>query len=183
MRIERDQAVTLLIVLLFVAAAVVGGWLPRRLQEQRLRDQIDTLKSQLGQESSNTPELGKLSRNVGDLRKAVHESSRFVPRDPDLADLLRSLSATLADLKVTDQEIQTQPIVAGAEYSVIPITLRFRGPFPAAYGFLRRVETMRRMVRVTRFDVAGSAEHPDDPPSVRVELCGFYAPGETGEAR
>ena len=76
---------------------------------------------------------------------------------------------------VVGQELQTGNIIQGEEYGVIPITLRFKGSFPAVYGFLQGIESMRRMIRITKLDFDGDAQRVEEPLAVRIELYTFFS--------
>jgi Tfp pilus assembly protein PilO len=181
MRVERDQLRILLAVVAVATLFVAGLWLPQRYRQHRLEAAIAAAEQEQQAHATCALNLQTLARREARLRHDTAASERYVPPEGELADLLRQISSELQREKVTDQEIQTQPLAIGANYCVMPITLRFRCSFPAAYGFLRSVESLHRLVRVTRVELAGEADQPGRPLQARLELCGLFLPA--GEKR
>ena len=85
----------------------------------------------------------QLERLVEQLQRTVDAVDRLVPETPELAPLLRSLGDALKTQGVRDEEIVAQPVVRGKQYSVIPLSLTFRGGFPQAFAAIKRVEEIR----------------------------------------
>jgi Tfp pilus assembly protein PilO len=183
MRIERDQIKTLAIIGVMAAVFVGGLWLPQRLEEQRLRESIEQAQKQLGFDRAASEGLAALNQTVLDLRETVDRTRKEVPERDDLADLLRTLTRELESRQISEVEIQNLPVLAGDDYSVMPLTLRFRASAPATFGFVKHIEDMRRLVRVTRVEIAPDPSKPNEPPMARVELCAFFAPEREARTR
>lgn len=175
MSIERDQWRTLMVLGVIAGVFTLAFWLPNHLHEGRLYAKLAQADASLSGEGHRPEKLAGLVRQVADLQAVTHQSQKYVPQSDELAELLRQLSMELQAQRVVGQEIQTSAIIHGDTYSVIPVTLRFEGSFPAVYGFLQRVESMRRMIRITRLEVDGDVQRVDQPLSVRVELYTFFA--------
>lgn len=175
MRIERDQIVTLGAISGLAILFVLGGWLPM----QNRRSQADRQAGEISQQLSGTRQgatgLAKLARDVQALKDQVGDSPRYVPQEGELAGLLRQLSSELADQQVQDQMIQTQSMVSGEDFNLMPVRLTFRGTFPATFAFLRHIEYMDRVVQVNRLEVDGTAG-ADKPLNVILDLSTFSAP-------
>lgn len=176
MKIERDQIKTLAIVGTLGAVFVGALWLPQRYEEKRLRASIEQAQKQLGFDQASAASLVKLNRDVLEMQQIVDQTQKDVPARDDLADLLRSLTRELESRQVSEVEIQNLPILTGDDYSVMPLTVRFRATAPAAFGFVRHVEEMRRLARVTRVEIINDPTKPGEAPVARVELCAFFAP-------
>ncbi len=178
MRIEKDQKRTLATVGILVAAFVVGLWLPHRLQERRLHQQIKAAQKQLGFDRASSQGLGKLARDVIALREVTDQSQKYVPQETELAPLLRQLSTNLQTLDTSDQVMETETSTTGQDYSVIPVTLKFKGSFPSAFGFIKNIESMRRLVRITRLYARSDASKPGEPLTVEIQICAFSSSSE-----
>lgn len=176
MRIERDQIKTLAIIGVMAGVFVGALWLPQRFEERRLRESIAESQKQLGFDRASSEGLAELNQVVLELRQTLDRTRKDVPRRDDLADLLRTLTRELEARQVSEVEIQNLPVLAGDDYSVMPLTVRFRASAPAAFGFVKHIEDMRRLVRVTRVELAVDPAKPAEPPVARVELCAFFAP-------
>lgn len=175
MSIERDQFRAMIILGVMTGIFGLGFWLPNHLHENRLHAQLKMAEDSLKAEQHDPEKLAVMVRQVSDLKALTLQSQKYVPQSDELADLLRQLSIELERQRVTGQEIQTGTIIHGQEYSVVPITLRFKGSFPAVFGFLQRIESMQRMIRVTKLDFDGDAAHVNELLSVRIELYTFFA--------
>lgn len=181
MRVERDQLITLGLLLAMVAGFLAVHWAPRRIQVARLNARVAAARAELASASPPGGRLVTLARDVARLEQNAAAQRREVPREPGLGGLLRHLTAELENLQVADQEMQTQPTVKGANFAVIPVTLRFRGSFASAFTLLHKAESLPRLVRPTLLELRGDVSKRHEPLQVRLELCAFYIPPE--EAR
>ncbi|MCX5661746.1 MAG: type 4a pilus biogenesis protein PilO [Planctomycetota bacterium] len=178
MRIEKDQKRMALILAGMALVFTAGFWLPQHLREEKLNKIITGVAESAGLETVDLRRLPPLIKEVNALTKELEAQTRFVPEDAQLAPLLKSISGELSARAVRDAETQTLPVVAGARYCVLPVSLRFQGSFPAAYHFLSTIESSRRLVWVTRLEMTRPAEASAQDVSVVVELCSFYSPTE-----
>ncbi len=178
MRLERDQWQAGAFLIAVVAVFVGGHAYPRHREETQLRARIDKAQQALGFDRKNTQGLVQLAREVEQLQRTVDAVDRLVPETPELAPLLRSLGDALKTQGVRDEEIVAQPVVRGKQYSVIPLSLTFRGGFPQAFAAIKRVEEMQRLVRVHRVELLRGDRGLSEPLDVRIELCAFQAPKE-----
>lgn len=175
MRIERDQIRTLAVVGALTAAFMGLLWLPNHNQKQRLTERIEQAKNQLESDKAVTVMLPALARELSQLKQQLSTSNKQIPKSDGISELLRQLSGDLQNQQAIDQEIQTQPIVAGADYSVVPVTLSFKGSCPAVFDFVRKVEAGRRLVRITRLSLHNDLSKPTEPLKARIELCTFFS--------
>ena len=178
MPVDKDQWIIGGAVIAVVAVFGMAVWTPQEVRMASLRNEIQASQTMIAAEASAAAELTRTVKAAAELREAMGTSQRFVPRDPKLAELIRDISHELERFGVQDQDIQTSAIVAGADFSTIPVTLRFRTSFSQAFGVMRAIESMRRLVRVVRFEAIGKPEHYDEPVTVTIDLCGFFAVSE-----
>lgn len=178
MRIEKDQKRALATVGILVVVFAVGLWLPHRLQERRLYQQIQAAQKQLGFDRASSQGLGKLARDVIALREVTDRSQKYVPQQTELAPLLRQLSTDLQVQEAVDQVLETESGRSGQDYSVIPVKLKFKGSFPGTFGFIKSIESMRRLVRVTRLNARMDVTKPNEPLTVEVQVCAFSSSSE-----
>ena len=180
MRIDRDQKITVALLAGMVVLYVGAVWLPLRMKQDVLDSRLQSARAATNPVNADADDLKTLTSTVDQLRRAAGADRRVVPAAPELAELLKELGAALEALSVAEQEIQTQPVTVGATYGTIPVTLRFNADFPAVCKFLARVESMGRVVRVTRVGVEAerSTAKGPQPPQVQTELVAFFAPKE-----
>ena len=188
MRLDRDQARTLLILLGLCAAFGLGLLVPRQVKFARLRKQIDTSKGQLGTDRKNAAGLVQLARKVKKFQEIVSGAQHHVPQESDLAPLIKQLSSDLKEQRVQEKEIQTHNAVTGPNYNTIPITLRFAATFPKTYEFLKKVESNRRLIRVEHLAITerqrrGRSEDTEDEPlEIQLRLRAFFSPGQASRS-
>lgn len=175
MSIERDQMRTMMILGVMTGVFTLGFWLPNHLHEKRLNRQLQVAEKNLSEVHHDPEKLAVMVRQVADLKAMSQQSQKYVPQTDELADLLRQLSIELERQHVSGQEVHTGGIIHGQQYSVIPVTLRFKGSFPAVFGFLSSIESMQRMIRVTKLDFDGDAQQVNELLSVRIELYTFFS--------
>ena len=173
-----DQARTLAIVGIMLAIYGLGLWLPSKIKERKLNEQIANAQRELGFDRASAEGLGQLANEVVELRRIVDSSDKLVPQTSELAALLRELSQQLQKQNVLDQELHTKPLLQGVDYTVIPIDLRFRGSFPALFGFVKEVESMRRLTRINHLEIEGNPAN-GEPLSAQIELTTFSALSES----
>lgn len=177
MRIEADQKNAAILLAGVAAVFILTVWLPTRAERAHVEGHIDTLEQQLGVDRNQTGSLDDLRAAVDRMRRTIDESDKIVPAEDDLAGLIRQLSARLARHGLTDQEILTEAIVAGRDYNMIPLTLRFRGSYDAVFSFIKDTEAMRRLVRIDELVINGEPSRTHHPVSVRVRLTTFSSVG------
>ncbi len=173
MRIEKDIMITALAVALCGAAFAALSWWPRSNERAALAAGIEADKRQLGVDRKGVQGLDELREHVGELREAARSANKIVPHTSDLADVLRRLNSELLAQGMSHQEIQTQAIVSGADFNVIPLSMRFQGDYPGIFEFVKNIEGMNRLTRVNRLDVSGVPTKPGEPILVRLELTTF----------
>jgi len=166
---------------LLVGAFIGGVWYPLRSKQQSLRNEIAALDEANRNDRTATVGLTALGKEIVELQRIVDSMDKAVPDETDLASLLRQWSTELEAQQVDNKDIQTQPIVQGAEYNLIPIDMRFRGSFMSAFRFLRYVENMNRLIRISEFEAHGKPDRPQEPLTIRIKLATFTMPATGGE--
>lgn len=192
MHLDKDLLKSSALIVVMIAGYIFGVWVPRDVKDGRLQDRVAKAKAELAQVNARVEDPALLRDQVARLQRESDEEGAFVPETHEMASLLRSLSQRLATRGVQDQSLQTKPIVRGAKYEVIPVSLTFRARSRDVFDVLREVESMNRLIRVTLLEVerdeserrrAGSRTDSDisreDRESmlrVRLEICTFSAP-------
>lgn len=178
MHVERDQARTLLATGVLAAAFVAAMWLPHAMKERNLRQRIEKAQASINQDRAKVEGLAELSSQVVSLRNEVESSHRYVASEEEIPAMLRELSRELEARRVTDQEIQTQAVIEASNYRILPVTLKFKGSIESVMGFLSRLETMRQVIRVNRFELTRNQDPSVTVLAARIELSVFHAQSE-----
>ena len=178
MRIERDQARTLVLVAALLVGFVGALWLPHRVKENRLQDRITAAKALIASDGIYAQTLSVLSKQVAELTEVAHGSDKYISPAGEQAQLLRQFSSELQNKLTTDQEIQTQPMIEGSDFNVMPVMLSFHGSCPAVFDLVKTVETGRRLVRVTGLHLQTPPGKGSDSLQAQVELSTFFTTSE-----
>lgn len=175
MRIESDIVKTTVALIALVGAFVGGLWLPRHREAADLQERIAAREKQIATDEQGAQGIEDLRQAVEDLSRKATQVNHTVPTRTDMAELLRGIGTQIALAKLTEQEVQTESVVAGADYQMIPLSLRCRGPFGGVYDFIHSLESGPRLIRCSRLTLSGSPAKPEEPLTVRLEMATFAA--------
>ncbi|MEX0777601.1 MAG: type 4a pilus biogenesis protein PilO [Phycisphaeraceae bacterium] len=183
MRFERDQVRTLMIFAVLGAVFALGLWLPMHYRGGSLRQRVEEAQRQIAGDRARAASLDELDQEIAQLKAALNNSPGQVPQTGELANLLRRVSNLMHAQDLKEQQVVTQSVTQGQDFSIIPLSLEFKGTFTQVARFVREVETMERLIRVTRLEVRGVNKEPGGPVSVGVDLCTFFAPDNPEDPR
>ncbi len=178
MRIERDMWKTTIILAGMIVLFVLMVWLPGRVHARQLEQRRIAAQTLLKEGTEAREQIPTLQAHVDELRLLVDATSRYVPHEPQLAELMRQLSQTLEEHKA--QNVSTRHGVAfqGERYTTIPITLQFRATFVNLFLIVERIESMHRLVRIDKLDVLGSRDNSEALLDVSMQISAFHAQQE-----
>jgi len=181
--INRGEFKRVALLLVLFGVFGVGLWLPAHNERAALRERITEARHELGMDLSDTDKLPVLHQRVSRLRQTLEGSQRYVPREDELDHLLRDLTSAMQAHHAVEPEVVTRRTRRFSRYSVVPLTLRFRGSFTEAFGVLDRIESMSRLVRIDELSMEPTDEQSADAPlTVTIELSTFFAQGSGGSA-
>ncbi len=177
--LHRDQAKMLAVVCGLVAAFIIGFWMPRKARENHLWRAVEQSQQLVEQSDMGGSGLIRLAGQVVQLQNAAAQAEKYVPEGDHLADLLRSLSTSLAEIEAQSVITETQPPVIGPQYGVIPVKQRFRASFTQVHDYLQRVEAIQRLVQINHVQVRRPMRESDPLLEISIDLSAFFIP-ETG---
>lgn len=178
--IERDQWKFVAVLSVLLMGFGIGIYLPAHYQRAKIQKRIDIAKAELGLDPAAAANMSRYHTRVVALREEVSGAQRYVPRVEEIASVLRGLTRSLDAYEASQPEVLTREAREYADYSVVPVSLRFDGSFPAAFGVLDRIESMPRLIRIDELHFQADPKHLDAPMSVRLELSTFYSTGDEG---
>jgi Tfp pilus assembly protein PilO len=176
--IEKDQLVTLGMVVALGALFAVGVWMPARERSVEIERRITAAKSELGMTAVAKDELTQLNAQVTDLRKVVSGAQRYVPVGDEIAEVVRGVNEALREHGVTEQEMIARSTRRFADHCEIPLTVEYRSSFPVVFGALRQIESMPRLIRVDRLTLSSNPADPAKPLDVHIQMTTFYTLSE-----
>ncbi len=173
MRIEKDQIRSVIILLAMAAGFYFVGWRPQQAERAELNARVQNTQEQLGVNRQGVSNLSELRRLVEQMSEQALTSHEAVPTSTELADLLRSLTNELQTQRMIEPEIETEAIIAGEDFNVIPLSLHFRGSFEGLAGFLRKVESLPRLIRIHKLHIDAAPTKPGEPIEVSLQMTTF----------
>ena len=153
MQISRGDIKTLAVLAAVFAVFAVGLWLPASFTRSDIQERITAARTELNNQKYSAKDLANLNRNVLELRASVQGTQRYIPEEDELDELLRSLAESLQGFDVRQQEIETSRMEYHADYTVVPVSVRFEGSFPTTFGILSQIESMPRLLRIERMEL------------------------------
>jgi Tfp pilus assembly protein PilO len=171
---DRDQLKVLAVLLIVVGGFGAGIWLPARAERQTLQKRITEARQKLAK-ARESPSLRKWNQAVGNLRTKIDQSRQRVPRQDEMAEVLRGLSEVLNTRHVDDREVMTRDMQRFGRFGLIPIEVTFRGTFKDAYAVMQRIEQMPRLVQVDRLELGSNQRAEEQGLSVQLKLSAFFA--------
>lgn len=176
MPIERTQARLWLVILGLTVLFAAGSFWPQYRQQQQLQARIGVAQARLQADRAGVGDMPALVKEIGGIERELQANPRQVPADNDVAELLRQLCNLMNDHHLTDQQVVTQPIQHGKDYSLMPLRLEFKGRFSEVYRFLQKIESLPRMVRVSRVALGRDATEAQAPVTGSLDLSAVFAP-------
>lgn len=176
MQISRGDFKTLAVLAAVFAVFAVGLWLPASFERSKIQDRITAARDELNNQKYSAQDLANLNRNVLDLRASVRGTQRYIPEEDELDELLRSLAESLQSFDVRQQEVETSRMEHHADYTVVPVAVRFEGSFPTTFGIISQIESMPRLLRIERMELQPQRQdRANQPLLVTLEINTFFA--------
>jgi Tfp pilus assembly protein PilO len=167
----NDRKTTLGLAAMLILLAAGGAFLHYRAitsSQQRLA----TVMSDAAKLHADNEHARQLSSQLSQLEREVARISARIPTESNLGAVLESLSNQLAQLKVSAQEILTQPTVVSKDFSRVPVSIKFRGSSEQSYAVLKHLKDLPYVARIGRLTI----DQPGDggPPEVSIEFSVFH---------
>lgn len=151
---------TLIVGLVFCAGAVV----PQHRRMTRLRHFADALRADV--ESTRTRlELAAELHSAAHLESALGSAfDDAIPVGDQVGEFLQTVSVLADELGLRDKDVVLAPEIdlvldTGVKQVIgLPIEISFQGEFEAVHAFLARIESLPRLARVQRLELAASQD-------------------------
>ena len=182
---SRDARNVLLLGILAAVLLVVGfyflllGPLLSRLNEAD--QQRDTQEAQLAQVQQEVAELEEVRRISPEIERQLLELSKRIPTQPEIPTFVVQVEEIARISNVTQLSIDPGapgPPPGGGDFSVVPVTLRFRGTYDEMQNFLLQTRDLVRLVTVTNLSYCRLPQPLDTEHSCPVEEAEEGAVGE-----
>lgn len=184
MHLEKDQWLTVGAIAGLLAAFAGGVWWPQSGQRAQYEARAAAAEAELGIGSVDPKAMAAWHEQVEDLRTTLASAKGHVPSRDDMSEVLTGLTRSMTAFGVTGPQVQVREAQAGPNYHTIPFMLEFEGTFPAAYGVVKRIEAMPRLIRIDELELQPVTETDATPGAVRqlearLRLSTFYSTTST----
>jgi type IV pilus assembly protein PilO len=108
-------------------------------------------QAQLAQLQQEVNELEEVRRNSPEIERQLLELSKRIPAQPEIPTLVVQIQEIANASGVTQLSIEPgtpAPPPGGGDYSVVPITMTFKGTYDQMQDFLLRTRNLARLVTV-----------------------------------
>lgn len=108
-------------------------------------------QAQLAQLQQEVNELEEVRRNSPEIERQLLELSKRIPSQPEIPTLVVQIQEIAEAAGVTQLSIEPgtpAPPPGGGDYSVVPITMTFKGTYDQMQDFLLRTRNLARLVTV-----------------------------------
>jgi type IV pilus assembly protein PilO len=149
-----------------------------RLDEQAQAQ--EDKQAQLAQLQQEVNELEEVRRNSPEIERQLLELSKRIPTQPEIPTLVVQIQEIAKAAGVTQLSIEPGtpgPPPGGGDYSVVPVTMTFKGTYDQMQDFLLRTRNLARLMTVN--DVSYCRVPPLDPEHSCPIEAGEAAGGET----
>lgn len=144
---------------------LLGGWLaltligafgvalPTLRTFQDLRREAAELQGRIAREEDGAAQVRRLEVELEQLKSRASLETKPIPRDSDVAGLIRELSGELTRLGLMEREITTGAPTTVGKVRSLPMLVTLYGDFPSVNEAVGWIERLPRLVRVQRVRV------------------------------
>lgn len=160
---RRDSYIMAGIAVVMTAGIYFLLFAPQQRRLAELRESIRTLDEQLVLRDAEVAELSVIQADLKRANGLLNDYQTRIPDSADLGDVVEHVSAIANRLGLENQNIEPLAMQQRGPLTAVPIRISFDGDFSAAFNFLRDVERMPRVARVTEL-LVGFGRSDENPP-------------------
>lgn len=157
---------------------------PKLRQHRKLAEEIASLEAELAQPIDEPGMIDQLNGELDQLRELGATRMTPIPALSDMAGLVRDVSSKLESLGLDRNELTTGQAQQLDEASSVPVSLHIKGRFPQVFEALAYIESLPRLVRITRLTISNptAAREPGVHEVIEADvlLDVFFAPRDRG---
>lgn len=136
------------------------GW--QRSERGRLGSQIEAAERREQELSTTRSELRRLTRDTVARKAELARLAGLVPPDTDVAGFILAANHAAIAAGVDWVSFAPGPTVAGTAGgpTSVPVGIEVRGRYPSLVSYLRRLETLDRLVVIDSIQLAAAGREP-----------------------
>jgi len=182
-RLSARHRPAVLLAVMALAVAIDWSWIagPRSAALGEARGRLAALRIELTAARRDAASSDKTKQAVRDAARALRRAAARLPDQRELAALLTALADDARAVRLEILSLRPKPERAAGDHIEVPVELELRGSFLEALAFLRRLETLGRLVRVGDVRVARPQRAGDRViVEVRCTALTYRLPGAAG---
>ena len=156
-RISRNTWITVGGFAIILAGFGLGGYLPYRLEYDRLTREIHERSADKADTAVQSGRLRDLTRQAQLIQAEVRGYDRLVPANKDLGNFLQDLSRELEASHLSDFSVRALAPTNLGKCQQLPIEVHSAGTFGQFDNFLQRLELLSRKSSVNHLSVESDA--------------------------
>jgi len=167
-RFSKDNVTMLAILCVMLAVAAFVLYRPQSRVLGDLRKQIETEKNTTATYAAKVAIVPDLRRQVADMKNRYKDFDRRMPKQRELAGFLDEISKNIEQERLSNHLIEPGGTAREEAFYTMPITMRFQGSYLSLASFLKRIDTMERLIRVQKLHITVDNKGPE--PKINCEL-------------
>lgn len=176
-----------------MALAVMGalvllyGWnslflAPKAKAKADVTKEVAAARKQEEELRRNLAELRKLANDTKAREAELSRLGQLIPSDPDVAGAILILNETAYQAQVAWSSFVPSPPAAGTGGTSVSITMKVAGTFGQVFDYLRRLETLDRLVVVDSIQLTPAVDGSGTPKIETDIKARMFAAGSAGPA-
>lgn len=168
----------LVAVILAAALSAFGYWYwvsPMNVQLEQMKQQEQTLKTQLVSRASQVAALPRVKEQVAELNRRYHEMIEQLPEEQELASLLSGINDIGVNNGLVFQSIKWAPRVEHELYYELPINMQLTGNYEQIGKFAEAIARLPRIVNLNNAELSRVKPlgEPDETLSLKVSATTY----------
>ncbi|HEY0008400.1 MAG TPA: type 4a pilus biogenesis protein PilO [Tepidisphaeraceae bacterium] len=156
----------------------------KRMNERRdaLESETAVMQQQLTTLADATAGIDDMAAQLTRLSKAVKNFEKQLPAEQEVDDILARVDELRAKHNLVSRSFRPNPKpIAGPTYREKQIDMALAGDFSGFYAFLRDLETLPRLIKVTELKLK-KIDEPNGHTEASMKISIFYDPATRGFA-
>ena len=141
-------------ILLTIAVGITAGFYfllfaPQQRKLSGLRASLEALEDQLDRQTLNLAELPEVEAQLQRINELLADYRTRIPETAEVGNFVEEVSAIAERLGLRHRNVVPLAPERYGAVTALPIRISFEARFPALFDFLREIESLPRVARVT----------------------------------
>jgi len=134
--------------------------LPQQRTLNNIRSQLTAAKDQMAFAELECEAAARVRAQLEELQDGEARIRRMIPSRLELGEFLERLSEVAALSELVDQHVAPEPAQKMAGVEVLPVKMTFESTFSSLFEFVKRIESLDRLVRISKLQIVRSEQSP-----------------------